>query len=76
MGRLNVDVIEAGFAASSPGDFQAVKTIANDVKGTIIASLARAVPEDVDAAWEAIQDAENPRIHVFLSSSTSTSCTS
>ena len=69
LARLNVDVIEAGFAASSPGDFQAVKTIANDVKGPVIASLARAVPEDVDAAWEAIQDSENPRIHVFLSSS-------
>ena len=69
LGRLNVDVIEAGFAASSPGDFQAVSTIAKEVKGPVICSLARAHPNDVDQAWGAIQGAESPRIHVFLSSS-------
>ena len=69
LGRLNVDVIEAGFAASSPGDFQAVSTIAKEVKGPVICSLARAHPNDVDQAWGAIQHAESPRIHVFLSSS-------
>ena len=69
LARLRVDVIEAGFAASSPGDFEAVKTIAREVKGPIIASLARAHPDDVDKAWEALQEAESPRIHVFLSSS-------
>ena len=69
LGRLKVDIIEAGFAASSPGDFQAVKAIAEEVKGPIIASLARAHPVDVDQAWEAIKIAESPRIHVFLSSS-------
>ena len=69
LARLRVDVIEAGFAASSPGDFEAVKTIAREVKGPIIASLARAHPDDVDKAWEALQGAESPRIHVFLSSS-------
>ena len=69
LARLNVDIIEAGFAASSPGDFEAVKTIAREVKGPVIASLARAVPDDVDKAWEAIKEAETPRIHVFLSSS-------
>ena len=67
--RLGVDVIEAGFAASSPGDFEAVETIAREVRGPIIASLARCVPSDVDRAWEAIKDAERPRIHVFISSS-------
>ena len=69
MARLKVDVIEAGFAASSPGDFEAVKTIAQEVKGPVIASLARAHPVDVDQAWEALKGGENPRIHVFLSSS-------
>ncbi|MDE2841978.1 MAG: 2-isopropylmalate synthase, partial [Chloroflexota bacterium] len=69
LGRLNVDVIEAGFAASSPGDFQAVSTIAREVKGPVICSLARAHPNDVDQAWGAVQHAESPRIHVFLSSS-------
>ena len=64
--RLNVDIIEAGFAASSPGDFQAVSTIAKEVKGSpVICSLARAHPNDVDQAWEAIKGAESPRIHVF-----------
>ncbi len=67
--RLQVDIIEAGFAASSPGDFQAISTIAKEVRGPVICSLARAHPNDVDQAWEAIKGAESPRIHVFLSSS-------
>ena len=67
--RLGVDVIEAGFAASSPGDFDAVQTIAREVRRPIIASLARCVPGDIDSAWEAIKDARHPRIHVFISSS-------
>ena len=67
--RLGVDVIEAGFAASSPGDFEAVQAIAREVRRPIIASLARCVLPDVDAAWNAIKDAERPRIHVFISSS-------
>ncbi len=67
--RLKVDIIEAGFAASSPGDFRAVNNIAREVRGPVIASLARAHPNDVDQAWEAIKVAESPRIHVFLSSS-------
>ena len=69
LAKLGVDVIEAGFAASSPGDFDAVMRIARTVKGPKIASLARAVPGDVDAAWEAIRVADRPRIHVFLSAS-------
>ena len=52
--RLNVDVIEAGFAISSPGDFQSVKTVAETVKDCTVASLARCKPEDIDAAWEAV----------------------
>ncbi len=67
--RLGVDIIEAGFAASSPGDFQAIKTIAREVRRPVIASLARANANDVDRAWEAIKEAAHPRIHVFLSSS-------
>ena len=67
--RLGVDIIEAGFAASSPGDFEAVATIAREVRRPIIASLARAHPNDVDQAWKALQGAAHPRIHVFLSSS-------
>ncbi|MDA0768842.1 MAG: 2-isopropylmalate synthase [SAR202 cluster bacterium Casp-Chloro-G4] len=67
--RLGVDVIEAGFAASSPGDFEAVQAIAREVRRPIIASLARCVLPDVDAAWGAIKDAAHPRIHVFISSS-------
>ena len=67
--KMQVDIIEAGFAASSPGDFEAVSNIAREVKGPIIASLARAVANDVDQAWEAVKHADRPRIHVFLSSS-------
>ena len=67
--KLQVDIIEAGFAASSPGDFQAVSNIAREVRGPVICSLARAHPNDVDQAWGAIKGAESPRIHVFLSSS-------
>jgi 2-isopropylmalate synthase len=67
--RLNVDVIEAGFPISSPGDFEAVKLIAKEVRKPVICGLARANPEDIDRAWEAIKEATHPRIHVFLSSS-------
>ena len=67
--RLRVDIIEAGFPASSPGDLEAVSTIAKEVRGSVIAGLARAVPGDVDACWEAVRHAAEPRIHVFLSSS-------
>ena len=67
--RMGVDIIEAGFAASSPGDFEAVRRIAAEVTRPVICSLARCMPGDVDAAWDAIKDAERPRIHVFLSSS-------
>jgi len=67
--RLNVDVIEAGFPISSPGDFEAVRLIANEVRTPTICALARAHPDDIDRAWEAIKEAAHPRIHVFLSAS-------
>ena len=69
LNKLGVDVIEAGFAGSSQGDFDAVKRIANEVKGPIITSLARAVATDIDAAGEALKGAENARIHTFISAS-------
>ena len=67
--RLGVDVIEAGFPASSPGDFEAVKAVAKEVRESRIAGLARAVQRDVDACAEAVKEAASPRIHVFLSTS-------
>src|SRR3990172_5416150 len=67
--RMRVDFIEAGFPASSPGDFECVTAIAREVRGSAIAGLARAVENDVDACWEAVKHAAHPRIHVFLSSS-------
>jgi len=69
LAKTGVDVIEAGFAASSPGDFEAVRRIAQTIRNTKIATLARAVPGDVEAAIEAMDGAANPRIHVFISSS-------
>ena len=67
--KLGVDVIEAGFPVSSPGDFEAVRLIAEEIRTPIICALARAHPNDIDKAWEAIKEAEHPRIHVFLSAS-------
>ena len=69
LARLGVDIIEAGFPISSPGDFRAVTRIAQEVEGPTIAALARAQAEDVDRAWEAIRHAADPRIHVFLATS-------
>ncbi len=69
LARLNVDIIEAGFAYSSPGDFEAVRRIAQEVEGPTICSLARARPEDIDRAWEALKGAPKARIHTFLSTS-------
>jgi len=69
LARLGVDIIEAGFAFSSPGDFEAIKTIGNEVEGPVICSLARAREEDIRAAWEALKDAPKKRIHTFHSTS-------
>ncbi len=66
---LKVDVIEAGFAIASPGDFASVQAIANTVKGATVASLARALPKDIDYAWEALKGAASPRIHTFIATS-------
>jgi len=67
--RLNVDVIEAGFPSASPGDLAAVKEIARRTRGVAIAALARANTSDIDAAWEAIREAERPVLHVFIATS-------
>ena len=67
--RLGVDVIEAGFPISSDGDFHAVQMIAREVRGPVIAALARCRPEDVERAWQALQPAARPRIHTFLATS-------
>jgi 2-isopropylmalate synthase len=64
--RLGVDVIEAGFPISSPGDFQAVQTISRMVKNCTVCGLTRAVPKDIDVAAEALKDAVRPRIHTGL----------
>jgi 2-isopropylmalate synthase len=69
LARLNVDVIEAGFPSSSPGDFLAVQRIAKAVKGRTVTALARAVKGDLDAVWQAVKGAERPRIHLVLGSS-------
>ncbi len=72
LARLGVDVIEAGFPITSPGDFEAVQTIAQEVVDPappIVAGLARTHVADIDAAWEAVRDAERPRIHTFISTS-------
>ena len=67
--RLGVDVIEAGFPASSVGEFEAVRLIAREIKRPIICALSLANIEAVDRAWEAVKEAAHPRIHVFLSAS-------
>ncbi|MBQ2930173.1 MAG: 2-isopropylmalate synthase [Clostridia bacterium] len=67
--RLKVDVIEAGFAIASPGDFESVQTIARTVKDCSVASLARATVKDIDVAWDAVRDAVDPRIHLFIATS-------
>lgn len=69
LARLGVDVIEAGFPITSPGDFEAVEAIARGVEGPVVCGLSRTHKADIDAAWDAIKDAERPRIHTFVSTS-------
>jgi len=69
LARLGADVIEAGFPIASPGDFEAVRAIAREVHGPVIAGLARAHAADIERAAEAVRDAERPRIHTFISTS-------
>ncbi len=66
---LGVDIIEAGFPAASQGDFEAVRAIAQSVGDVQVAGLCRAMPADIDRAWEAVKVAKNPRIHTFLATS-------
>ena len=67
--KLKVDVIEAGFPAASPGDFTAVSMVAQEIRGPVICALTHANRRAVNAAWDAVKNARQPRIHVFLSSS-------
>src|ERR671915_55356 len=69
LARLGVDIIEAGFPITSPGDFEAVQAIAREVEGPVICGLARTSFQDIDAAWNAVKDAERARIHTFIATS-------
>jgi 2-isopropylmalate synthase len=69
LAKLKVDVIEAGFAIASQGDFDAIKTIAEQIKGPQVCSLARCRKEDIERAWEAVKPSARPRIHIFLATS-------
>ena len=69
LARLGVDVIEAGFPITSPGDFEAVEAISRRVEGPVICGLSRTHKADIDAAWGAIKDSQRPRIHTFISTS-------
>src|SRR5919199_539335 len=69
LARLGVDVIEAGFPITSPGDFEAVQAIAREVQGPVICGLARTAFQDIDAAWNATRDADRARIHTFIATS-------
>ncbi|MEG6616957.1 2-isopropylmalate synthase [Peptococcaceae bacterium 1198_IL3148] len=69
LAKMGIDVMEAGFPVTSPGDFAAVQAVAREVKGASVAALARANLNDIDRAWEAIKEAEQPRIHTFIATS-------
>src|SRR3954465_11128634 len=69
LARLGVDVIEAGFPITSPGDFESVQAIAREVEGPVICGLARTSVQDIDAAWNAVKDADRARIHTFIATS-------
>ena len=69
LARLGVDVIEAGFPISSPGDLEGVQAVAREVRGPTIAGLARTNEKDITVAWEGVRDAEKPRIHTFIATS-------
>ncbi len=66
---LGVDIIEAGFPIASPGDFEAVRQVAQAIRGPVVCGLARCNDADIDRAWEALKFAEAPRIHIFLATS-------
>src|SRR6266436_1374091 len=66
---LGVDVIEAGFPITSPGDFESVRAIAREVEGPVICGLARTVSQDIEAVWNAVRDSQRPRIHMVIATS-------
>lgn len=70
LAELGVDIIEAGFPISSVGDFEAVSRVAQEIKGPVIAGLARTMDKDIDRCWEAVRHADKPRIHTFIGTST------
>ena len=67
--ELNVDIIEAGFPAASPGDFEAVHAVATEIHGPVIAALCRTIPRDIERTARALEPAEKPRIHTFIATS-------
>src|SRR5699024_3222761 len=67
--RLGVDIIEAGFPASSPGDFESVQEISKTVRGSSITGLARANRKEIDTSWEALKYSDEPRMHIVLATS-------
>src|SRR5512137_1833804 len=69
LAELGVDVIEAGFAAASPGDLEAIQAVSREVPGPVMASLCRCTKGDIDAAWKGLKDAPRRRCHVFLATS-------
>src|SRR5437764_2747507 len=69
LAALGVDIIEAGFPISSPGDLEGVQQIARSVRGPVIAGLARANKPDIDAAWQGVKAAARPRIHTLIATS-------
>src|SRR5438128_5129045 len=69
LARLGVDIIEAGFPITSPGDAKAVEAIAKAVEGPVICGLARTSAQDIDAAWNSVKHSERPRIHTFIATS-------
>ena len=66
---LKVDIIEAGFPAASPGDFNAVRAVASEIKGPVIAGLCRTIPADIESTIRALEPAEKSRIHTFIATS-------
>ncbi len=69
--RCGVDIMEAGLPVSSKGDFEAVRAIARTIKNSFVTGLARATKSDIDIAWDALKDAAEPRLHVFIATSPS-----
>src|SRR5690242_2204819 len=67
--RLGVDIIEAGFPIASQGDFEAVRAVASEIRTTRVGALARARNEDIERAWDALKDAAQPLLHIFLATS-------